>query len=73
MALATTVTVLLLHGGGFTGGSPASVQPLADDLRAAGYDAIAVDYRSENPTGNILGEIATVRRRAIAGPSHAGR
>lgn len=69
MALATTVTVLLLHGGGFTGGSPGSVQPLADNLRAAGYDAIAVDYRSENPTGNVLGEIATVRRRVIEAES----
>jgi acetyl esterase/lipase len=65
MVLATTVTVLMLHGGGFVGGSPASVQPLADDLRAAGYNAIAVDYRSENPTGNVLGEIATVRRRVM--------
>src|SRR5215207_5503296 len=65
MALATTVTVLMLHGGGFIGGSPGSVQPLADDLRAAGYNAIAVDYRSENPTGNVLGEIATVRKRVM--------
>ena len=65
MALATTVTVLMLHGGGFIGGSPASVQPLADDLKAAGYNAIAVDYRSENPTGNVLGQIATVRKRVM--------
>jgi acetyl esterase/lipase len=62
MRLATTVTVLLLHGGGFTGGDPSSVEPLVRDLRAVGYDALAVDYRSENPTGNVLGEIATVRR-----------
>jgi acetyl esterase/lipase len=62
MGLASTVTVLVLHGGGFIGGYPGSVEPLAQDLRAAGYEAIAVDYRSENPNGNVLGEIATVRR-----------
>jgi acetyl esterase/lipase len=66
MSLATTVTILLLHGGGFSGGDPSSVAPLVDDLRAVGYDAIAVDYRKENPTGNILGEIATVRRKVEA-------
>ncbi|MEY2513186.1 MAG: acetyl esterase [bacterium] len=65
MGLATTVTVLVLHGGGFIGGYPGSVEPIAADLRAAGYDAIAVDYRSENPSGNVLGEIATVRRRVM--------
>ena len=65
MGLASTVTVLVLHGGGFIGGGPGSVEPLAADLRAAGYDAVAVDYRSENPTGNVLGEIATVRRRVM--------
>lgn len=66
MAIATTVTILLLHGGGFIGGNPSSVAPLANDLRAAGYDVIAVDYRTENPNGNVLGEIATVRRRVQA-------
>jgi acetyl esterase/lipase len=66
MPLATTVTILLLHGGGFAGGDPSSVVPLANDLRAAGYDAIAVDYRTENPNGNVLGEIATVRRKVAA-------
>jgi acetyl esterase/lipase len=66
MRLATTVTVLVLHGGGFIGGSPASVAPLASDLRSAGYDAIAVDYRRGNPTGNVLGEIETVRRQVRA-------
>lgn len=64
MRLAATVTVLLLHGGGFNGGNPASVEPLASDLRAAGYTTIAVPYRDENPNGNVLGEIATVRRYA---------
>ena len=66
MTLATTVTILLLHGGGFTGGEPSSVVPIADDLRAAGYDTIAVDYRADNPSGNVLGEIATVRRQVRA-------
>jgi acetyl esterase/lipase len=66
MRLATTVTVLLLHGGGFDGGEPASVQPLANDLRSAGYTTIAVPYRDRNPNGNVLGEIATVRRYAQA-------
>jgi acetyl esterase/lipase len=64
MNLAATVTILVLHGGGFNGGEPASVEPIASDLRAAGYNAIAVPYRDENPTGNVLGEIATVRRYA---------
>jgi acetyl esterase/lipase len=62
MYAATMVTVLVLHGGGFIGGSPATVAPIASDLRAAGYNAIAVPYRDENPSGNVLGEIATVRR-----------
>lgn len=66
MGLASTVTVLVLHGGGFIGGGPSSVEPLAADLRAAGYDAIAVDYRAGNPTGNVLGEIATVHRHVKA-------
>ncbi len=56
------VTVLVLHGGGFVGGTPASVEPIAKELRGAGYNAIAVPYRDENPNGNVLGEIATVRR-----------
>ncbi|MEY2441655.1 MAG: hypothetical protein QOJ46_1081 [bacterium] len=64
MKLAATVTILVLHGGGFNGGEPKSVEPIAQDLRAAGYNAIVVPYRDENPTGNILGEIATVRRYA---------
>jgi acetyl esterase/lipase len=66
MRLAATVTVLLLHGGGFNGGDPASVEPVASDLRAAGYTTIAVPYRDGNPNGNVLGEIATVRRYAQA-------
>jgi acetyl esterase/lipase len=64
MKLTAMITVLVLHGGGFSGGDPASVEPIASDLRAAGYNAIAVPYRHENPTGNVLGEIATVRRYA---------
>ncbi len=58
------ITILVLHGGGFNGGTPATVEPIASDLRGAGYNAIAVPYRTENPTGNVLGEIATVRRYA---------
>jgi acetyl esterase/lipase len=58
------ITVLVLHGGGFNGGEPVSVEPIARDLRGAGYNAIAVPYRDENATGNVLGEIATVRRYA---------
>jgi acetyl esterase/lipase len=69
MKLAAAVTILVLHGGGFSGGSPASVEPIASDLRAAGYNALAVPYRDENPTGNVLGEIATVRRWAQANAS----
>jgi acetyl esterase/lipase len=70
MNLAATVTILVLHGGGFNGGHPGSVEPIARDLRAAGYNAIAVPYRDENPTGNVLGEIATVRRYAQQAASH---
>ena len=64
MTGATLVTILLLHGGGFNGGEPATVEPLAADLRGAGYHVIVVPYRDENPNGNILGEIATVNRYA---------
>ena len=70
MKLATMVTVLVLHGGGFNGGSPATVEPIANDLRSAGYNVIAVPYRDENPTGNVLGEIATVRRYAQEAAAH---
>ncbi len=64
MRLVTTVTVLLLHGGGFNGGDPATVEPLARDIRALGYSAVVVRYRELNPRGNVLDEIATVRRYA---------
>jgi acetyl esterase/lipase len=47
MKLAAAVTVLVLHGGGFVGGNPGSVEPIASDLRAAGYNAIAVPYRDD--------------------------
>jgi acetyl esterase/lipase len=50
--------------GGFNGGDPSTVQPIADDLRAAGYRVVVVPYRKENPTGNVLGEIETVERHA---------
>jgi acetyl esterase/lipase len=65
MRLVTTVTVLLLHGGGFNGGTPATVEPLAGDIRALGYSVVVAPYRDANPTGNVLGEIATVRRYAL--------
>lgn len=61
MKLASVVTILLLHGGGFNGGEPSTVAPIANDLRADGYRVVVVPYRKRNPTGNILGEIETVR------------
>jgi acetyl esterase/lipase len=61
---ATVVTILLLHGGGFSGGSTAEVQPLVPALQSAGYNVVVVDYLKDNPNGNVLGEIATVRRYA---------
>jgi acetyl esterase/lipase len=64
MTSAALVTILLLHGGGFTGGLPSSAEPVAGNLRAYGYTVNVVPYRDENPNGNILGEIATVRRYA---------
>jgi acetyl esterase/lipase len=62
--MAAIVTVLVLHGGGFDRGSPTTVEPIATDLRAAGYRTIVVPYLDENPSGNVLGEIATVKRYA---------
>jgi acetyl esterase/lipase len=61
MKLASVVTILLLHGGGFNGGDPSTVAPIASDLRDDGYRVIVVPYLARNPTGNILGEIATVK------------
>jgi acetyl esterase/lipase len=61
MKLASVVTILLLHGGGFNGGDPSTVAPIAKDLRDDGYRVVVVPYREPNPTGNILGEIDTVR------------
>jgi acetyl esterase/lipase len=61
MSAATVITILLLHGGGFNGGDPSTVAPIATDLHDAGYNVVAPAYRDDNPTGNILGEIATVR------------
>ncbi|HEX8156866.1 MAG TPA: alpha/beta hydrolase [Solirubrobacteraceae bacterium] len=61
MKLASVVTILLLHGGGFNGGDPSTVAPIAKDLRDDGYRVIVVPYRDRNPTGNVLGEIDTVK------------
>jgi acetyl esterase/lipase len=61
MKLASVVTILLLHGGGFNGGDPSTVAPIANGLRDDGYRVIVVPYRDRNPTGNILGEIDTVK------------
>ena len=61
MKIASVVTILLLHGGGFNGGDPSTVAPIAKDLRDDGYRVIVVPYRNRNPTGNVLGEIETVR------------
>ncbi|HEY1538731.1 MAG TPA: alpha/beta hydrolase [Solirubrobacteraceae bacterium] len=66
MHLATVVTILLLHGGGFVGGTTQEVKPFADDLRDAGYHVVVVDYLADNPNGNVLGEIGTVKRAADA-------
>lgn len=67
MGLAGVITtILLLHGGGFVGGTTAEVEPIAANLRGVGYHVVVVDYLKENPNGNILGEIATVRRAADA-------
>jgi acetyl esterase/lipase len=41
--------VLAFHGGGFTGGQPADVQPVVDGLRQRGISAKAVTY----PLGSI--------------------
>lgn len=64
MKLASVVTILLLHGGGFNGGDPSTVAPIASDLRDDGYRVIVVPYLDRNPTGNVLGEIDTVKRYA---------
>jgi acetyl esterase/lipase len=61
MKLASVVTILLLHGGGFNGGDPSTVAPVASDLRDDGYRVIVVPYRDRNLTGNVLGEIETVK------------
>jgi acetyl esterase/lipase len=64
MKLASVVTILLLHGGGFNGGDPSTVAPIASDLRDDGYRVIVVPYLDRNPTGNVLGEINTVKSYA---------
>lgn len=39
------ITVMHVHGGGFSGGSPASDKSFAEGLRARGYNVFSISYR----------------------------
>ena len=55
--------IVVIHGGGFVGGSPTSAQEMiqcAQDLAAAGYLALAIEYRLA-PPGALLGQVSDGR------------
>jgi NAD(P)-dependent dehydrogenase (short-subunit alcohol dehydrogenase family) len=52
--------VLVIHGGGFKGGGPASCAIAALDLADAGYIAYAIEYRLA-PNGLIAGQVSDGR------------
>lgn len=39
------MTVMHVHGGGFSGGNPASDRPFAEGLQAKGYNVFSISYR----------------------------
>lgn len=39
------MSVMFVHGGGFTGGDPANQKPMADGLGKLGYDVYVISYR----------------------------
>jgi acetyl esterase/lipase len=52
---------IMIHGGGFTGGSPTTSQDsvtIDHDLQAAGYIVFAVNYRAA-PPGHVTGQTST--------------
>lgn len=53
-------TVLVIHGGGFQGGTraDAGLIPVAKDLASAGYLALSIEYRLA-PPGSIAGQTST--------------
>ncbi len=53
-------TILVIHGGGFRGGGPASGAICARDLAAAGYLALSIEYRLA-PTGSLPGQVSDGR------------
>jgi pimeloyl-ACP methyl ester carboxylesterase len=57
--------IILLHGGGWQGGSPGSMQPWEDDFRAHGYTNV---YKLAYPFGNVLAAINDVKAQAVALP-----
>ena len=52
--------VLLVHGGGWTGGSPSTVYTAAAAFAAGGFEAFAVQYRLSDSTRTPLEAIADV-------------
>lgn len=52
--------VLVIHGGGFKGGGPASGAACALDLAAAGYLALSIEYRLA-PNGSLVGQTSDGR------------
>ena len=59
IAQARTV-VLLVHGGGWAGGNPETMNSLRDDLQARGVSAKTITYKVDS--GHIPTELSNVRR-----------
>lgn len=68
-------TVVLVHGGGWVGGSPASIRPLAMHLAAEGFLTVSVRYKLANDSPGFptaVDDIACAVRYAAAHPEGDG-
>ena len=64
--------VLLVHGGAWIGGSPASMDPLRDQLRTHGIASKSVSYRVDE-SGFIPAQVGRVRRAVRAEKKRGNR
>lgn len=63
----TLAIVLVIHGGGFAGGSAADDQPIIDQYRAAGIAARSVEYRLGSPWRALEDAKAAMRQEQRKG------
>lgn len=67
MTAATPVVVFVLHWGGFLGGTPALMDPHVNALRAAGVNAVSLDYPLTTPLAEERWVTRRVREAKRAG------